>query len=124
MIYHALSFKMRGLPFLYLDSKYHFWKFFFVKELRKCWYTFILKLWILLTDPLHYVFFIKGVKPPQKQKQTSDERRAREHDYDQKSHKRAFKDDWKNGRPWLRLEKKDDTEVMFCDFCIFCNITV
>ena len=67
--------------------------------------------------------FVKGVKPPQKWKQTSDERRAHEHDYDQKCHKRAFKDDWKNGRPWLRLEKKDDTEVMFCDFCISAGVS-
>ena len=32
---------------------------------------------------------------------------------------RSYRDEWKNGNPWLRCDAKSKT--MFCDFCIKCQ---
>ena len=76
------------------------------------WYNF--KILVQMTNENYYSCFylfctsvtimwnyIKGVKPPTKRKQTPEEKKAYDHDYEHKWHKQAFKDDWKNGQPWL-----------------------
>lgn len=61
--------------------------------------------------------FVAGVKPP-KRKQTADEQKAKDIEYEAKRRKRLFQAEWKKDRPWLRVETgKDGIEVMFCDFC-------
>ena len=64
--------------------------------------------------------FLKGVQPPKrKQTLTDDERKAHNSDYEKKCRKRNFQSEWKKDQPWLGVEtNKEDTEVMFCDFCI------
>ena len=47
------------------------------------------------------------------------EAKKRNQEYEQTKRKRLFKEIWKQNRPWLRTERKDDgKEVMFCDYCI------
>ena len=66
--------------------------------------------------------YIKGVSAP-KRKQTTEERRSRDHSYEKKR-KRTFRDDWKADRPWLRVEvNTKGEEMMFCDFCIKAGIS-
>ena len=50
--------------------------------------------------------YIKGVSAP-KQKLTTEECKSRDQSYEKK-HKRGFRDDWKTGRPWLRVEISDE----------------
>ena len=67
--------------------------------------------------------YIKGVSAP-KRKLTTEERKSRDQSYEKKR-KRGFRDDWKTGRPWLRVEISDEgVESMFCDFCIKAEISV
>ena len=54
-----------------------------------------------------------------RQKLSQEEVKKRNQEYEQTKRKRLFKDVWKQNRPWLRIERKDDgKEVMFCDYCI------
>ena len=53
-----------------------------------------------------------------RQKLSQEEVKKRNQEYEQTKRKRLFKDVWKQNRPWLRIEKKDGKEVMFCDYCI------
>ena len=53
-----------------------------------------------------------------RQKLSQEEVKKRDQEYEQTKRKQLFKDVWKQNRPWLRIEKKDGKEVMFCDYCI------
>ena len=59
--------------------------------------------------------YLKGVSNP-KRKQTPDERKAKDQEYEAKRQKRCFQDDWKKGRQWLTYDPEQ--EAMFCDYCI------
>ena len=66
--------------------------------------------------------YLKNVQPP-KRKQTSKEQKAHDKEYESKHHKRLFQAEWKNNRPWHRVERNnDDVELVFCDFCIKAGI--
>ena len=47
--------------------------------------------------------YLKGVSNP-KRKQTPDERKAKDQEYEAKRRKRCFQDDWKKGRQWLTYD--------------------
>lgn len=64
---------------------------------------------------------VEGAKPP-KRKQTPEERKAYDQEYEVTQRKRLFLDKWKTGRPWLRAEIIDGKQLMFCDFCIAAGI--
>ena len=59
--------------------------------------------------------YFKGVSNL-KRKQTPDERKAKDQEYEAKRRKRCFQDDWKKGRQWLTYDPEQ--EAMFCDYCI------
>ena len=62
--------------------------------------------------------YLQGVQPP-KRKQTAEENKAYDREYESKHYKRLFQSEWKANRPWFRAEiKEDDKELMFCDFCV------
>lgn len=65
--------------------------------------------------------FLKGVQPP-KRKQTPEEKKVQDQKYESKRRKRLFQEEWKRDRPWLRVETTNDTQLMFCDFCIAAGI--
>ena len=39
--------------------------------------------------------------------------------FDTPTASRSYRDEWKNGNPWLRYDAK--SKAMFCDFCIKCQ---
>ena len=59
--------------------------------------------------------FLKGVEKP-KRKQTPEEKKEKDKEYEKKRRKWDFLDEWCKGRSWLRFDS--DSQTMFCDYCI------
>ena len=58
---------------------------------------------------------IKGVENP-KHKQTPEDKKQRDKEYEAKRRKRVFLEEWKQDRPWLRFDS--DSQSMYCTYCI------
>ena len=59
--------------------------------------------------------YYKSVDNP-KTKQTPEDKKQKDKQYEAKRRKRSFLDEWKQDRPWLRFDS--DSQAMFCEYCI------